>query len=446
MLHMSSILLSLTVVQFIMAVVLVVFWSVRTKANGLKEMALATALGGAGTLVAGAGTAQTDFHLAAAGTICFVFAALSAARSMCRLQQRPPRPVLEAAVVVFGGGAIAYFALATNSVAGILVSLSAVYVVVAGLTARDLFAETDPALKSGCRILGVLFAVFTALHVVRMVTRPFMAGVPGPGGQIVLIDIIFAFIGLAIVIGWSLGLLWTIYNSAEVRLRAAYEELDRFSSAVAHDLKSPLNAIIGNIEAVTHLGATMEAAQRDQFLSSAHEAALRMNRFINDLLEDARSGRAAPQAQSVDPAACLGEARNSLQAMIEAVAAEITVGPLPRVQANALQLTRVFQNLLDNAVKYRSLERPLRIDISATRQDGRIHIHVKDNGGGIARADQARVFNRFERAGKKALVQGDGMGLAECRRIAERFGGTIELTSELGTGSTFMIVLKPAEA
>ncbi|PIW29868.1 MAG: hypothetical protein COW30_03680 [Rhodospirillales bacterium CG15_BIG_FIL_POST_REV_8_21_14_020_66_15] len=446
MLHMSSILLSLTVVQLIMAAVLVAFGSVRSKANGLKEMALAAALGGIGTLVAGAGAGMLDFRLAGAGTVCFVFAMLAAARSMARLQGRRPSRALETAAGVLGGGAVAYFALVQHNVAGILVSVSIVYAVVSALVARDLFGETDPALRSGCRILGVLFAVFAVLHVIRIFVRPLMVGTPGPGGQIVLIDVLFAFVGLAIVIGWCLGLLWAIYSSAEYRLRAAYDELDRFTSAVAHDLKSPLNAVIGNIEAITHLGPGLDAAQRGRFLASAHEAAIGMNSFIGELLADARTDRGQTEAEAVDPGDCLRAARDNLRAQIEAVAAEIDADPLPAVRANRLQVTRVFQNLLDNAVKYRSLERPLTIRVTGERQGGMVRIAVRDNGVGIAQADQGRVFDLFERAGKQALVQGDGIGLAECKRIVEKFGGAITLASELGAGSTFTVSLPAADA
>lgn len=443
-LDISSILLSLTVVQFIMAATLLAFWASRPRANGLKEMALGAALGAIGTLVAGTGAAMQDFRLAGIGTACFVGAVLAAARAMGRLQQQRPRRLLEAAMLALGIAGIGYFALALNSVAGMLATISAVYLVVCGLTARDLLAEADPALKPGCRILGVLFALFALLHLVRVFVRPFVEGTPGPGGQIVAIDVAYAFIGLAIVIGWCLGLLWATYDSAEVRLRIAYEELDRFTSAVAHDLKSPLNAVIGNIEAVTHLSSSLDAAQRGRFLASAHEAALGMNRFINELLADARANRAGPVDETVDPGECLKAARDNLRAQIEAVGADIEIAPLPAVRANRLQITRVMQNLLDNAVKYRSLDRPLAIRVTGERRDGMAHIAVADNGLGIARADQDRVFQQFERAGKQTLVQGDGMGLAECRRIVEKFGGKMSLTSKLGEGSTFTLSLPAA--
>ncbi|MEQ9555605.1 MAG: HAMP domain-containing sensor histidine kinase [Rhodospirillales bacterium] len=444
MFNISSILISLTVVQFIMAAILVAFWWSRMKACGLKEMALAMAVGGIGALAVGGAAAMTDFRLACFGILCLVVAGLSAVRAMARLQGRRPRYLLEAAALIFAAAAVYYFLIVRHDVAGMLVSTSIVFAIVCGLTARDLLGERDPGLKSGCRILGAMFAVFAGLHVLRIFIRPLFDTAPVPQGQIVALDFAFAFIGMAIVIGWSFGLLWASYSRAEYQLRTAYEELERFSGAVAHDLKSPLNAVIGNLEAAIQPSSTLNGAQKAEFLASAHKAALRMNRFIGDLLDDARSVQQAPRAETADPGQCLRAARDSLRPVIDAVAAEITVGDLPPVAVSALQLTRVFQNLLDNALKYRSLERPLKIEISALRRGAAVEISIKDNGSGIAAADLARVFNRFERAGKQSLVPGDGVGLSECRRIVEKVGGTIDLTSQLGVGSTFRLILPAA--
>tara|TARA_R110001592_G_scaffold129246_8_gene341609 strand:- start:840 stop:2177 length:1338 start_codon:yes stop_codon:yes gene_type:complete len=444
MFNMSSILISLAVVQFIMATILATFWLARLKIGGLKEMALAMTVGGVGALAVGAGAAMKDFHAAGFGLLCFVVTILSAARAMGRLQGRNPRYALEGATLIVAAGAIYFFLIVKHDIPGALVCNAIVFAIVCGLTARDLLSERDPGLKIGCRILGAMFAVFAALQTLRIFIRPLFDGPVGPNSQIVALDVAFAFIGMAMVICWSLGLLWASYSRAEYQMRAAYEELERFSGAVAHDLKSPLNAVIGNLEASIQPSLNLDAAQKAEFLASAHKAALRMNRFIGDLLDDARSVQQAPSAETADPGQCLREAQDSLRPMIDAVAAEIIIGDLPPVALSALQLTRVFQNLLDNALKYRSLERPLTIDISARRQGDTVQLYIKDNGVGISQADQPRVFNRFERGGKQSLVPGDGVGLSECRRIVEKAGGSIDLSSQLGTGSTFRLILPAA--
>ncbi len=444
MFNMSSILISLAVVQFIMATILVTFWLARLKIGGLKEMALAMTIGGIGALAISTGAAIQDYRPASFGLLCFVVTTLSAARAMRRLQGRHPRYVLEATALAFSCAAIYYFLIVKNDVPGVLVSNSVVFAIVCALTTRDLWLERDPGLIRGCRILGTMFAVFAVVQALRIFIRPLFDGPVGPNPQIVALDVAIAFIGMAMVIGWSLGLLWTAYSYAEYQMRAAYEELERFSGAVAHDLKSPLNAVIGNLEAAALPSAAMDAQQRAEFLASAHKAALRMNRFIGDLLDDARSVQQGPPVDVADPGQCLREAQDSLRPMIDAITAEITIGDLPPVAVSPLQLTRVFQNLLDNALKYRSLERPLTIDISALRQGDAVIIYIKDNGVGIAQADQPRVFNRFVRAGKQSLVPGDGVGLSECRRIVEKAGGSIDLSSQLGAGATFRLILPAA--
>jgi len=441
MLNVSSVLLSLTVVLFIMSLVLAAFWTVRSKASGLKEMSLSAGLGAAGTLAAGAGASSANFLAAGFGASCFVVGVLLAARAMGQLQGRPPRLILEVTVLVLGIGAVMYFALAHRYVAGMLVAISAVHTVVCGLAARDLLRETDPALKSGCRILGVLFGLFAAAHLLRIFIRPLVPVVPGPGGQLVGMDIAYAFFGIAIVIGWCLGLLWATYGSAEYRLKAAYAELDRFSGIVAHDLKTPLNAVIGNIEAVIHSGPGLDEARRLSFLESAREGAMRMNWFINDLLAQAREGTLGRETEIVDAGRCLDDAVANLRPVIEAAGALVRAGPLPRVAANSLQLTRVFQNLLDNAIKYRAPDRPLRVEVTAARDGDAARIAFRDNGVGIDKADQVRVFRRFERADATDQAEGEGVGLDECRRIIESFGGRITLESEPGAGSTFTLSL-----
>jgi signal transduction histidine kinase len=446
MFNMSSILFSLTAVQFIMAAVLAAFWMARLRAAGIKEMALAVTVSGVGALIAGIGASNLHYNLIFIGPLGFVVAILLAARAAARLQHKPPRRTLEVAVLAVAVVTDYYFVIHHHYVAGMLITHSLLFFVVTGLAALDLLREERPELQGGCRILGVMFAGFAVLQAIRVVVRPWLVNSTEWHGQIGLLDFGYAFLGMAVSIGWSLGLIWAAYSIAEHQRRAAYDELDRFSAAVAHDLKSPLNAVIGNIEAVNHLSASIDPAQRKQFLDSAHEAALRMNRFINDLLAHARSGRSSPETERVDTNACLQAARDTLHSMLDAVDATITAGPLPPVTANRLQLTRVFQNLLDNAVKYRDQDRPLAVDIAASKRDGMVRIAFADNGLGIAQADQARVFDRFQRAGKQTLVQGDGMGLAECRRIVESYGGTIELSSELGEGSAFTVALPAAGA
>lgn len=446
MLDIGSILFSLTVVEIIVSTILICVLATGTPAQGLKEMAGATSVASIAALVAGFGAATTNFRLVFPGLVLAVVAILLAARAMRRLQGLKPRLRLEVAILLLAVAAEYYFAVVRHQVSGIFVVISTTYVIFCGLAARDLLAERRPNLRSGCRMLGVMFGAFAAFHGVRIFIRPLFPGGPGPHGHIVLLDDITVFVAMAATLGWSLGLLWTTYSSAAYQLRAANEELDRFSGAVAHDLKAPLNAVIGFLEAAMYPPTSTDSTLQADFIASAHKAATGMNTFIHDLLEHARSVQFDPATETVDASQCLEKAQDYLRSQIEAAEARINARQLPPVVANALQVTRVFQNLLDNSLKYRSTERRLEIDVTASSADGMVEIVVRDNGRGIPEGDRTRIFNNFERSGLLAPADGHGIGLAECRRILETYGGTIAVESEHGTGTTFAFTLPAATA
>lgn len=440
----SSLLFSLFVVKGTMALILLLFRVTRFRANGLPEMTGAMTLGAVWAF-AGIIVVDRSNHVMAIGPLTLICAAdMFAARAMRRLQELPFRWRTEVSLLAVCILGIAYFSAIEQSLPLSLAVTSVASATFCGLAAYDLLSEKREGLQTGCRILGGLFGFWALFHLVLVFTRPLYGSGAELVEQIITVDHLVLFLNNILAISWSLGFLWTSYSNAQFRFRAAYEELNRFTGAVAHDLRSPLNAVIGNIEAVTHGGGAAIPETQRRFLDSAHEAALRMNRFINDLLADARSGETGTEVQVADATSCFREAAAGLNAQIEAVAASVQVADLPAVSSNSLQLTRVFHNLLDNAIKYRAQDRDLTIDVSAGRQDGMVHIAFRDNGVGVAKADQARVFERFARAGKQSLVEGDGMGLAECRRIVEKAGGAIALSSDLGDGATFTVSLPAA--
>jgi light-regulated signal transduction histidine kinase (bacteriophytochrome) len=129
----------------------------------------------------------------------------------------------------------------------------------------------------------------------------------------------------------------------------------------------------------------------------------------------------------------------NLEATVTETDAEITQGNLPVVRADEVQLTQIFQNLIGNAIKYRSQEKP-RIHIEAVEEDGEWRFCVSDNGIGIDPQYKDRIFGIFKRLHGRELP-GTGMGLAICKRILERHGGRIWVESQPGQGSTFYFTL-----
>jgi light-regulated signal transduction histidine kinase (bacteriophytochrome) len=144
--------------------------------------------------------------------------------------------------------------------------------------------------------------------------------------------------------------------------------------------------------------------------------------------------------EEVDTNAVLKKALANLEVAIQESSAEIRSGPLPRVLIYEFQLEQVFQNLVGNAINYKSSDPP-RIKIAAVRQGGEWLFSVQDNGIGIAPEFKEQIFGMFKRLHSATEIRGTGMGLAICQRIIERAGGRIWVESEPGRGSTFYFTL-----
>ena len=443
MFYIAPVLLSLCVVQFVMAAVLMTFWRIRVNAPGLPEMASAMAVSSLGALLMGIGTSSADFYFAYVGFQCFIVAILLAARAMRRLQGLAPLRVMEAVAFTICAIGDAYFLFFASNFSSIAVLHSATYAIIGTVTARALFREQRAAQTSGGRIPAVMFSAFAVVSLTRVIVRLFF-DMPTPVNMHgASLGLAYALFGIAISIGWTLGFVWTSYSVAEYRLRAANDKLKRFSGAVAHDLNTPLIAVIGYLDAVRYLPADA-AERRADYISTAREAALRMNSFIHDLLEQSRDGNEGRAPEIVDTAACIETALKSLQPRIDATGATVRIDANYSVMATPFQMTRVFLNLLDNAIKYRTEQHPLEIHISSVENDDWVSITVQDNGRGIPNADQHRIFEQFERAEDTGGIPGYGVGLAECRNIIESFGGTISVKSKPGNGSSFTLKLPAA--
>jgi chemotaxis family two-component system sensor kinase Cph1 len=169
-----------------------------------------------------------------------------------------------------------------------------------------------------------------------------------------------------------------------------------------------------------------------------------MEMLIRDLLAYSQAGKASDSpGDSVNIREVIEIVKKNLSTTIEETQAEISMSSLPMVRGDSVPLVHLFQNLLSNALKYRSERRP-RIRIAATQDGDQWRFTVEDNGIGIAKEFHAQVFGIFKRLHDRAKYPGTGIGLAICQRIVEKHGGKIWVESELGRGSIFSFTLPGA--
>jgi PAS domain S-box-containing protein len=215
--------------------------------------------------------------------------------------------------------------------------------------------------------------------------------------------------------------------------------LEEFAYTAAHDLREPLRAISLYTEILLRT-VTMDAGAQ-QMAKFVVDGTVRMFALLDDLLCFAQTGMHEPPRR-LDLRAAVDQALGILAPAIEASGATVTMGDLPVVKSDEIQVVRLFQNLISNAVKYRRSE-ALTIDVSAERQENDWIIRVRDNGLGIAEADRERVFLPFVRLAR-GEAPGSGLGLAVCKRIVEGLGGTIWVEAQGAPGACFAFTLAVA--
>jgi light-regulated signal transduction histidine kinase (bacteriophytochrome) len=177
-----------------------------------------------------------------------------------------------------------------------------------------------------------------------------------------------------------------------------------------------------------------------RWLQFVVNGAQRMQTLVRALLTYARVDNKAESWITVDSESVCRLAIGNLSQSIKEAGAEVTVGKLPIVWADATQLEALFQNLIGNAVKFRGDRRP-RVTIAAQRVDQNWQFAIRDNGIGIKPEFHDRVFEIFKRLESQDRYSGTGIGLAICKRIVERYGGKIWVESQFGQGSSFFFTL-----
>ncbi|HUE79318.1 MAG TPA: ATP-binding protein [Sphingomicrobium sp.] len=223
-------------------------------------------------------------------------------------------------------------------------------------------------------------------------------------------------------------------------LKRSNDELSQFAYIASHDLQEPLRMVSSFTQLLAQRYAGKLDADADEFIAFAVDGAARMQRLIQDLLAYSRVVTTGMNVTLVSSQNALDLALSNLGQAIAESGARITAEALPPVHADEMQLVQLFQNLIGNAIKYRSAKTP-DVRISVMQKRDKWQFAVKDNGIGIEAQYYERIFGMFQRLHNRREFSGTGIGLAICRKIVERNGGEISVTSRLNHGSTFRFAL-----
>jgi light-regulated signal transduction histidine kinase (bacteriophytochrome) len=219
-------------------------------------------------------------------------------------------------------------------------------------------------------------------------------------------------------------------------------ELDQFASIASHDLQEPLRKVRTFTERISETEAANLSERGADYLRRANASAERMQILIEDLLRFSRVSSQARPFAPVDLGSVVSDVLDDLAEQIQRTGARIEVDPLPTMNADASQMHQLMQNLISNALKFRREDVTPVVRVAATLDGDWITLTVTDNGIGFEPQYARRIFRVFERLHGRGTYPGTGIGLALCRKIAERHGGTVIGESAGEGGAIFTVTMQ----
>ena len=229
-----------------------------------------------------------------------------------------------------------------------------------------------------------------------------------------------------------------------IALERSNEDLEQFAYVISHDLQEPLRAMTVFSQLLSQrYGKTLDSTANG-YINHVVEGGIRMQALIDGILAFSRVTYSRRRFELSDLQQTLDDALQNLQTAIDETHAVITSDRLPQLIVDSHQITQLFQNLISNAIKFRSSATP-KIHITATQEADRWLFSVKDNGIGILPDQQARIFDLFQRLHTHQEKDGYGIGLAICKKIVQRHSGSLTVSSEQGVGTVFSFTI-PADA
>jgi light-regulated signal transduction histidine kinase (bacteriophytochrome) len=224
-------------------------------------------------------------------------------------------------------------------------------------------------------------------------------------------------------------------------LENANNDLEQFAYVANHDLQEPLRMISSYTQLLERKYKDKLDEDANEYIHFVVDGAIRIQKLLTDILEYSRISTRTKTFEQIDTSTVLGQVISNLQLLITENAVLITIDDLPVIKADASQILRVFQNLIENAIKFHKKTELPKIHISSTKQDKMYQFSVTDNGIGIEKQYHDRVFIVFQRLHSAKDYPGTGIGLSICKRIVERHGGTIWFESTVNEGATFYFTI-----
>lgn len=230
------------------------------------------------------------------------------------------------------------------------------------------------------------------------------------------------------------------------QLVASNTDLERFAYLASHDLQEPLRTVVSFAQLLEKRYKGKLDKDADEFIEFIVEGGRRMSMQVQGLLDFSRVDSKGQAFRDVPLQAVVQSALDNLADSIRQSDAEFVIDPLPMVHGDEIQLLLLFQNLLGNAIKFRRPDQRPHVTVTWTRQGGWLEFRIADNGIGIDPAHGEEIFMIFRRLHTSGQYSGCGIGLALCRRIVERHGGTIHYEPALDGGACFVCTLPAAAA
>jgi signal transduction histidine kinase len=220
-------------------------------------------------------------------------------------------------------------------------------------------------------------------------------------------------------------------------------ELAHFAAVAAHDLQEPLRVVSSYIDLLNLRYGTLFDERAKQFVAYAIDGSRRMSEMINAILAYSQLGHESAGINLFDSGLAISEALRILSMKISESQATITLDTMPHIRASRAQMAQIFQNLIGNAVKYHSTDRPCHVHIGVSENALEWTFSIRDNGIGMMPEEYQRIFLPFQRGrgDTDRFIKGCGIGLATCKRIVEHHKGRIWVTSQLDVGSTFLFTI-----